>query len=120
MNSLKWSLTRKQPLESPLSGGANLFLNHHMLLPTVTTRSAQLSIPPLSKALLPNIYLANASLKCNHWLPPQLVNFQQAFPEPDWEPPPWLAGCGPASSHISAAPHLHPEATGEAQVPIKQ
>lgn len=44
MNSFKRSLTRKQPLESLLSGGANLFLNHHVLLLTVIlTQSSCLS-----------------------------------------------------------------------------
>lgn len=77
VNSLERSLTRKQPLESPLSGGANLFLNHHVLLLTVTAHSVQLSVPPLSKAYLPNPF---ASLNCNHWLPPQNGNLPAGLP----------------------------------------
>lgn len=50
VNSLKRSLTRKQPLESPLSGGANLFLNHHrcsLLLLTQSSCLSHLSAKPI-------------------------------------------------------------------------
>ena len=113
----KWTYKKAlSPGGSPLLRGANLVL-HHPVPPRCYSSLCPDVCPALIRADSPSPF---ASLRCNHWLPPQKTNVPTDLPRAGWSP--WLARLGvalPLSSHAVPAPHKKSIAKAEIEIRCK-